>query len=145
MKIQCHTCKTFKNIDCFATNKTKKNGVNTECKECRKIYIQKHYQENKQYYKDKTKRRVEELREWLKEFKSNLKCEKCGEDHPACIDFHHKDEMDKEFDVSKAICKGFTKERILEEIAKCIVVCSNCHRKIHWNANSGPYKKKYGG
>ena len=28
---------------------------------------------------------------------------------------------------------GLSADRILKEIEKCVVVCSNCHKKIHWN------------
>lgn len=27
---------------------------------------------------------------------------------------------------------AYSKERILREIEKCVVICSNCHRKLHW-------------
>jgi hypothetical protein len=56
----------------------------------------------------------------------------CPENHPACLDFHHKNPKQKDFEIACAIRQGWTKPRILEEIEKCIVVCSNCHRKLHW-------------
>tara|TARA_Y100000034_G_C6906169_1_gene420554 strand:- start:401 stop:718 length:318 start_codon:yes stop_codon:yes gene_type:complete len=76
-------------------------------------------------YKTKVKR-------WFEELKSQLKCETCGEDHPATLDFHHVDGSQKEFNISRMAKGGLGKERILAEIAKCMVLCSNCHRKIHW-------------
>ena len=135
----CSTCKLSKTIDAFSKNKTKKDGLNYECKDCRVIYIKQHYTENKQYYKDKTNNRCKKLRAWLFELKTTLKCSKCEENHIACIEFHHRDQTQKDFEISKAVAKGFTKERILEEIAKCDVICSNCHRKLHWETKTGPY------
>ena len=65
-----------------------------------------------------------------------LKCEMCGENHPACLDFHHKDKKDKSFNVAIMASSGYSIEKIKEEIAKCIVLCSNCHRKEHYKINN---------
>jgi len=65
--------------------------------------------------------------------KLKIKCSQCGEDHPAILDFHHLNPKDKDFELAKAIAGGYSKSRILKEIAKCIVLCSNCHRKLHSN------------
>jgi hypothetical protein len=35
--------------------------------------------------------------------------------------------------ISQTIYDGWSKTRIEAEIAKCDVICSNCHRKHHWN------------
>jgi hypothetical protein len=58
---------------------------------------------------------------------------RCGESHPATLDFHHRDPNEKDFLLSSAARNGWGKERILREIEKCDVICSNCHRKEHWN------------
>lgn len=50
------------------------------------------------------KRRIE-LRVWLDEYRSKLACSSCGERHPSCLDFHHKDEKTKDFSI--AIVKGW--------------------------------------
>jgi len=34
--------------------------------------------------------------------------------------------------VGKLITNGFGKDRLREEIEKCIVLCANCHRKEHF-------------
>lgn len=59
-------------------------------------------------------------------------CKLCRETHPACLDFHHKDPDQKVvMNVAKLISKNYGWERILAEIAKCDVICANCHRKLH--------------
>ena len=59
-------------------------------------------------------------------------CIKCGEKHPSCLDFHHRGgKKDKLGNISET--RKFAVKRILEEIAKCDVLCANCHRKHHWN------------
>jgi len=30
------------------------------------------------------------------------------------------------------IARNWSRKRILDEVAKCIVLCANCHRKMHW-------------
>jgi hypothetical protein len=36
--------------------------------------------------------------------------------------------------IAQAVNQGWSKERILEEIKKCDVLCANCHFKEHYNA-----------
>lgn len=59
------------------------------------------------------------------------KCCICG--YSKCLDaleFHHLDDSKKEFGISK---RGYTRswEKVCQELEKCILVCSNCHREIH--------------
>jgi hypothetical protein len=86
---------------------------------------------NREQRRSKTKVRKQELIMWLWEYKSKLSCEACGFSHPAALDFHHRDPTQKEFDISTLPRRGFSKERALLEIAKCSVLCANCHRILH--------------
>ena len=56
-------------------------------------------------------------------------CTVCDEKEGVCLDFHHLDEKKKDFALSNSSTHSF--DTIKREIAKCILVCSNCHRKIH--------------
>lgn len=59
-------------------------------------------------------------------------CRECGEKHPACLEFHHRDPSQKELTLASKMGQlGMGK--LLAEIAKCDVLCSNCHRKLHWD------------
>jgi hypothetical protein len=82
---------------------------------------------DKQYYK---KRRTEMLA-WVKDIRAGLSCVTCGENDSACLDFHHRDPNGKDFHVMTKARLGISKDRVLAEIAKCDVLCSNCHRKLH--------------
>lgn len=83
---------------------------------------------------DRAAKRKRVLVEKLRHYKSRQVCKICHEDHPACLDFHHRDPQTKEQVISNIIfIKGWKWERILEEIKKCDVLCSNCHRKLHYN------------
>ena len=99
-------------------------------------YRKNWYERNKESEQDKAKIRQKKIREdfnkWYYEYKSTLSCIQCGFSHPAAIDFHHRDKMDKEFNPSKM--RDYTnKKRFLKEIEKCDVLCSNCHRILHYN------------
>jgi hypothetical protein len=72
-----------------------------------------------------------ELRAWFTELKSQLVCARCGENHPACLVFHHVDPTKKELTIAFAVQRGYGRERILAEIAKCEILCANCHAKHH--------------
>lgn len=56
-------------------------------------------------------------------------CGRCDEKHPACLDFHHRDRTTKEGHIGEF--RRFGMKRLLAEIAKCDVLCANCHRKLH--------------
>lgn len=60
-----------------------------------------------------------------------IKCLRCEETHPACLDFHHRDPKKKFDSVASMVSRGFRIKAILKEISKCDVLCSNCHRKEH--------------
>ena len=112
----------------------------------RKLYMKKYRQENKerfaQHYRDKAKKRRKELRTWFNKYKATLKCSKCSENHPACLDFHHKVSGTKSEPISKLVTRGYGKKRLLIEIEKCEILCANCHRKKH-HKNIKHIKEKF--
>jgi hypothetical protein len=77
-------------------------------------------------------RRRDDLREWLKQLKSTLRCNRCGEDALECLQFHHRDPSVKDRDLSSGLVQGWPRRRMEAEIAKCEVLCANCHLKHHW-------------
>lgn len=99
--------------------------------EKRREYDRRWYREHKVTYNKVKSRRKIELRQWFDGFKAILKCYLCNENHIACLDFHHINPADKEISIADAVRKGWGKTRILKEIAKCKVLCANCHRKFH--------------
>ena len=75
-------------------------------------------------------RRRDEIRRWLYAYKArHCECARCGEDRPPCLDFHHPGEKDQ--GIARMVVNGHSKERILDEIDRCVVLCANCHRLEH--------------
>ena len=75
-------------------------------------------------------KRRNKLKELAIEYKGG-RCQCCG--YNKCyraLEFHHIDPNEKDFGIG---AKGYTKswEAIKEELDKCVLVCSNCHREIH--------------
>jgi hypothetical protein len=94
-------------------------------------YQKKWYEKNKKSHIKNVKANEAKVMEWYREYKKSLSCIKCGENHPACIQFHHRDPKQKNISVSLAPKKGWSVSRILTEINKCDVLCANCHFKTH--------------
>jgi hypothetical protein len=68
---------------------------------------------------------------WFIELKKTLSCQRCPESHWACLDFHHRDPSTKTRMISRMVAAAMSVEKILAEIAKCDIICANCHRKLH--------------
>lgn len=126
----CTSCKQEKNINEYSLNKGKHRE---KCKTCLQKYMKEHYEKNKQTYINYSKVSNQNYYNWFKNLKSTLKCEKCGENHIATLDFHHTDPSQKEFEIGVAKWNKMAKHKLLNEISKCIVLCSNCHRKLHYD------------
>jgi hypothetical protein len=129
---KCSKCKKVKPLTDFALNRAKNDGRDYNCLVCHREYTAQHYANNKKYYKQKTYTRRDVLTQWLRDYRSKLKCEQCGEDHPACLDFHHKDRKTKEDSLYNAARRGWSIKRLLKEIEKCKVLCCKCHRILHY-------------
>lgn len=95
----------------------------------------KYYVKNREYIIAKQRaRRIAALIEWH-DYKLTLSCTQCGFSHPAVIDFHHVVYEDKQ-NVGELARKGRVKAAF-EEAKKCIPLCANCHRILHYNEREG--------
>lgn len=98
-----------------------------QCKDCRKVYRKQRRKLHPEIHTAQSIRRQKRQGDWLLSLKKP--CIICGEQEPVCIDFHHIDPSSKEFTIGKH--RSRSKEWLTQEIAKCVCVCANCHRKIH--------------
>lgn len=113
---KCEICgKPFEIIDNGWTRKY--------CYEC-----SPHEDENMSHAQAVTiKRRA--IKKALIEYKGG-KCERCGYDKcMRALEFHHLDPSEKDFGISKNLCKSMEKQKA--EVDKCILLCSNCHAEVH--------------
>lgn len=132
---KCCVCKKEKELSEFNKNKLRKDKHQSFCRECGKSRSKFYYKKDSNEQYSRVKLRRIKIKIWLAEYKKNLHCSNCNESDPICLDFHHND-TDKEFCISDAPNKGTSQKNILKEIQKCIVLCSNCHRKFHRDVNT---------
>lgn len=102
-------------IEEFAYHDNKTRKRRNQCKACQRL--------------QKYNRRHANL-EKVKEIKSTMQCRKCGESRWYLLDFHHIDSSSKTENVSDLAMQN-SMNVIKHEIAKCIPLCSNCHREYH--------------
>ncbi len=128
----------------------------TKDKEKKREYQKQWYQENKEalrikrlerFHRNPEIRRAkdERYRKGLRDFIDDLKkagvCIRCGIDDYRVLNYHHRDPSQKKIGLSWAWKQRIGKQAILDEIAKCDLICANCHRILHWeeqNAASVP-------
>ena len=138
----CYSCKEYKDDKEFNKLSSSQDGLDYYCKKCKSNKNSKYYQEkHKVILKQKRQKEKQQLLQLIKFQKDIIKdhilnvktegCLFCNEKTPCCLDFHHVNRKDKKFLISQSISNGHSIKDILEEMLKCIVVCSNCHRKIH--------------
>lgn len=78
---------------------------------------------------------LESHKRWVDEYKKGIKCSFCGMSDYRVIDFHHKGDEKKDFGISAGLAEKLGLERIKKEIDKCIPLCANCHRIVHFKGN----------
>lgn len=133
--LKCSKCKLEKPKSDFHICRSNKRGYHSWCKLCAIDNMKKYYGIHHSY-KATTKQNAIDSREKLKAIvntiKIKYKCYFCKESCPECLQFHHLNEMEKDWEVSQ-LTVAKSKERLFTEINKCLVVCANCHLKIHHN------------
>ena len=105
------------------------------CKECASIRRHKKYVEHRQEQNEQSKKLHEQKITSRKDV-----CAICGESRPWVLDFHHVDPSQKDFEISASTSR--TEGEIDAEVAKCVCVCSNCHRDFHHQYGKNPKQPK---
>jgi transcriptional regulator with XRE-family HTH domain len=126
----------------FHHNKDKINGISSilsrrwseielEIKKCELLCANCH---GETHYKDSRNGQIVTRFIFDRNF---TKCSKCGYQgkNVGSLDFHHLDKSQKSFGINKALLRKIkvSISDIEKELSKCIVLCRNCHRKIHFD------------
>ena len=108
---------------------------NMRVKSSNKLVYGRQYEKAHKYNRNgQRSHRKTEIRLWYAAYKAQLCCIRCGEHHHACLTFHHRDPDEKHLEVSKMVQWGCRVETLLNEMAKCDVLCANCHFKLHFSS-----------
>lgn len=97
--------------------------------EKQKEWKQNEYQLNKEVHRLRQQKRRKAIRELIESQKKP--CIVCDENETCCIDFHHRDSTEKEFEIADVCARKWSDTKILNELAKCVTLCSNHHRILH--------------
>ena len=126
----CKGCDQVKLISEFGINKTKSDGRQSQCKECRNKYGALWYQENSAVHKKRAeasrKRSTKRNNQALWELLKDASCSDCGLVDPLVMEFDHRDEKDMNIADMR---RSYSLDKIIDEIEKCDIVCANCHRR----------------
>lgn len=128
-KKTCPTCKVEKNLSEYRKDTRRLDKHRSDCKICARLF-----QKQKSKYHinqaENRKKRWNENSIFIADIKQKSGCKICkSEFDPPVLSFHHLDSNEKDFAIGSG--KSQSIEIIKAEIAKCIVVCHNCHAKIH--------------
>jgi hypothetical protein len=132
---RCCTCRVTKAASEFYFSNRSLGERQKYCKECKSAYNRAWYSKNRAKQiadvQRTNRRRRAEGRALLIELKSQP-CTDCGGTFPPkAMDFDHVSGT-KEAAISALVAQGAVMKRLLAEIAKCELVCANCHRIRTW-------------
>lgn len=107
------------------------------CSECDVAFRAKKYSENPEQFLNNKKRTQGRLKLMLNQLKADP-CMDCGGKFPPYVmDFDHRDPSTKICKVSSLVYSS-SEQLLMAEIAKCDLVCANCHRiRTHKNTDRG--------
>ena len=106
-----------------------------QCMTCREwhsgdrdSWYQKYRDQEHETVKNRKHRVREEAREYVHTYLSTHPCAVCGESDPDVLEFHHTG--GKGWILSNLVGGGNALAALQAEIATCIVLCTNCHKRV---------------
>lgn len=138
--MECSKCGHEKPHQAFATYRNRAGELRRRgiCQICRDQYAKDNFtrlQVWRQTYnlENRTKKQIRdyavraETKAWVDQLKSTTPCADCGGNfHPVAMDFDHIGP--KLGNIASMVSSGYKLPLIQAEIAKCQIVCANCHR-----------------
>lgn len=112
----------------FSRSARRRDGVHSICKACRRIYDHERYERIHGRSIEYRPLRSERGRgAWLRSLKEGRPCADCGRVYPPQVmQWDHRPGSEKLGHIGEDFW-GRTREEVLTEIAKCDLVCTNCH------------------
>ena len=138
--MSCLECNIEKKMSEFSWKKKPKTRQ-ARCKLCyrkkRNEWYRTHKSAEVKTIKAYIYKRRKEIKKWFDNYKSTTSCSKCPENRIQVLQFHHLDPSQKDINLSLASRNGWSIERIQKEIAKCSILCANCHIMEHHRLRGG--------
>lgn len=135
----CKKCDTIKPLADFGVNNSKPDGLQSQCRECRKETNHAYYVASPEHNASRraaSERQKKLNREYVQSVLDASSCVDCGFKDNRALDFDHV-RGEKTAHVSALVSGGYSIERIKVEIAMCEVRCANCHRIVTAQRRNG--------
>lgn len=105
------------------------------------VRMSRNMERNRQWWRE----RRTAIRKLIDEKKTNTPCADCGIQYPfPAMEFDHV-RGTKLFNLASATAKARTLQAVEEEMAKCEIVCANCHAVRTYNSKDPEWKAQYQG
>lgn len=135
----CGKCQEEKPLEDFSLSR--RRGKQSWCKSCANFAGRQNYQENKERYFSHAKNRDAKIDLLINSFKDRP-CADCGIKYPPYVmDMDHSDPDTKVDGISAMRRRRMAIALIVQEMAKCDVICANCHRERTNTRNPPRYMK----
>lgn len=122
----CSSCRLWKPLDAFNRRSGAKDGRQWNCRACNAAYHRRNKRRINALVRERNKRVWGNNTRQLYAYLTRHPCVDCGETDPVVLEFDHL--RDKTRSIA-SLLRGWRWETVLAEIAKCDVVCANCHRR----------------
>ena len=128
----CIKCKKELSLRNFIIRDKIKEIYDNTCKKCDRYYNKVYYKKNRAAIIERTKERSKRLKlqnvKYVLEYLLEHPCIDCGETNPLKLEFDHRDRAEKDDSIAHMLSKTRSLVQIQNEISKCDVRCSNCHK-----------------
>jgi protein-arginine kinase activator protein McsA len=127
----CTKCQAEKSMTEFRNRKDSKDGKVSWCKPCFRQHEKDYWKSNSERRQKSRERSIataQKVRNFVFSYLLEHPCEKCAENDPVVLEFDHLDPTDKLFNISEGLTRNGL-ATVQKEIAKCRVLCANCHRR----------------
>jgi hypothetical protein len=123
---RCPRCGETKDHSAFHLNRMRRDGLQSICKSCRAVIDHDRYERQRGTRKP-TRTWERGRRLWLLSLKTGRPCTDCGKIFlPQVNQWDHLPGNLKLGNISTSL-RDRSRQEILDEIAKCELVCANCH------------------
>lgn len=140
----CHGCGKWQPIEEFSFKDKARNKLRSRCRACCREVSRRHYQRHRAAYIERRRRRQPlERRRTAGAVLAYLRdhpCTGCGESDPVVLEFNHVDSTSKLGNIGQMIRDCVSKAPLATDIAKCEVLCANCHQRHTISSKLAHYK-----
>jgi hypothetical protein len=130
----CTRCGVVRAEDEFPFRSAASGTRRSPCRFCCRDVSRRHYRQKRSAYLERNRRNNPRLLQLAKqhvyEFLLEHPCMSCGERDPVVLEFNHRDPASKTSNIADLMLRMASSTRLDAEIAKCDVLCANCHQRV---------------